>query len=99
MDQINAVIDCDVARLDFPLRPWKARVAHNFVALFRRVPADVTGLFVRLFKADGSYFDVTAHEHADGILVPRASPQSWTASTRCMPTRQTTSPPRSARGG
>ncbi|MBQ6140820.1 MAG: hypothetical protein IJI54_05985 [Kiritimatiellae bacterium] len=71
MDQINAVIDCDVARLDFPLRPWKARVAHNFVALFRRVPADVTGLFVRLFKADGSYFDVTAHEHADGIWLAR----------------------------
>ena len=42
MEQINAIVDCDVARLDAPLRPWKARQGHNFVALFRRVPADVT---------------------------------------------------------
>ena len=55
MDQINAEVDCDVSRLDFPLRAWKARQGHNFVALFRRVPADVTGLFVRVFKGDGAY--------------------------------------------
>lgn len=66
MDQINAIVDCDVSLLDFPLRPFKARAGHNFVALFRRVPADMTGLFVRVFKAGGAYFDVTAHEHADG---------------------------------
>lgn len=66
MDQINAVVDCDVSRLDFPLRAWKARQGHNFVALFRRVPADVTGLFVRVFKSNDAYFDITAHEHPDG---------------------------------
>ena len=75
MEQINANVDCDVARLDAPLRPWKARQGHNFVALFRRVPADVTGLFVRVFKANGAYFDVTGHEHPDGgwtVRIPAA---------------------------
>lgn len=66
MDQTNAVVDCDVSRLDFPLRAWKARQGHNFVALFRRVPADVTKLFVRVFKSNDAYFDITAHEHPDG---------------------------------
>ena len=66
MDQINAEVDCDVSRLDFPLRAWKARQGHNFVALFRRVPADVTKLFVRVFKSNDAYFDITAHEHPDG---------------------------------
>ena len=66
MEQTNAIVDCDVSRLDFSLRAFKARQGHNFVALIRRVPADVTRLFVRLFKTDGSYFDVTAHEHPGG---------------------------------
>lgn len=66
MDQINAEVDCDVSRLDFPLRAWKARQGHNFVALFRRVPADVMDLFVRVFRANGAYFDVQAHEHQGG---------------------------------
>lgn len=75
MEQTNAIVDCDVSRLDFPLRTFKARQGHNFVALIRRVPADVTGLFVRLFNEDGSYFDVTAHEHPGGewtVRVPAA---------------------------
>ena len=75
MEQTNAIVDCDVSRLDFPLRTFKARQGHNFVALIRRVPADVTNLFVRLFKADGSYFDVDGHEHPDGewtVRVPAA---------------------------
>ena len=70
MEQINAIIDCSVDRLNFPLRPMYARQGHNFVALLRRVPADVTGLYVRVFRENGAYFDVTAHEHPDG---------NWTA--------------------
>lgn len=66
MDQMNAKVDCDVSRLDCPLRPFKAKQGHNFVALFRRVPADVTALFVRIFRAADAYFDVTGHEHPDG---------------------------------
>ena len=73
MEQINAEIDCDVSRLDFPLRAWKARQGHNFVARFRRVPADVTKLFARVFKANGAYFDVTGHEHPDGGWTVRVS--------------------------
>ena len=73
MEQINAEIDCDVSRLDFPLRAWKARQGHNFVARFRRVPADVTNLFARVFKANGAYFDVTGHEHPDGGWTVRVS--------------------------
>ena len=78
MDQINAEVDCDVSRLDFPLRAFKARQGHNFVARFRRVPADVTGLYVRIFRENGAYFDVTAHEHPDG---------GWTAriAAACFP--------------
>lgn len=78
MDQINAFVDCDAARLNFPLRTFRARQGHNFVARLRRVPADATGLFVRVFKAGGAYYDVTAHEHADG---------TWTAriSAACLP--------------
>lgn len=71
MEQINAAVDCDITRLNAPLRPFYARVGHSFVALFRRVPADTTGVFVRLFRADGSYYDVTAHEHADGTWLAR----------------------------
>lgn len=71
MEQVNAIVDCDVARLDRPLRPFKARQGHGFVALFRRVPADVEGLFVRVFRSGGEYFDVTAHEHRGGEWTAR----------------------------
>ena len=75
MDQVNAIVDCDVSRLDCPLRPFKARQGHNFVALFRRVPADATGLFVRVFRENGAYWDVSAHEHRGGewsVRIPAA---------------------------
>lgn len=71
MDQVNAVIDCDVARLNISLRPWFARQGHNFVVDFRRVPADVVKLFVRVFRANGAYFDITANEHQDGRWTAR----------------------------
>jgi hypothetical protein len=66
MDQINAVVDCDVSRLNIPLRPFFARVGHNFVACFRRIPSDVTRVFVRVFKSYNAYYDVSAVEHANG---------------------------------
>lgn len=71
MDQTNAIIDCDVARLNVPLRPFFARVGHNFVAVMRRVPADVTGLYVRIFKAGGAYYDISGVEHRDGTWSAR----------------------------
>jgi len=75
MEQINAIVDCNVSRLDVQLRPFKARQGHNFVALFTRVPADVTGLFVRVFKENGAYFDVSGHERRNGswtVRIPAA---------------------------
>lgn len=66
MEQTNVIVDCDVTRLDVPLRSWKARQGRNFVALLRRVPADMTGVFARVFRANGEYFDVSAHEHLGG---------------------------------
>ncbi len=71
MDQTNAIVDCDVSRLDVPLRPFRARQGHGFVAVLRRVPADVEGVFVRVFRANGAYFDVSAHEHRGGDWVVR----------------------------
>ena len=65
MEQTNAVIRCDVERLDSMLRPMNARQGHNFVVRLQNVPEDVSGVFVRLFKMDGvAYYDVTAHEHS-----------------------------------
>jgi hypothetical protein len=67
MEQINAQVKVDVTRLHFPLRPFYARQGHNFVAVFEDVPADMSGVFVRIFKANGEYFDVTAVEHLSGL--------------------------------
>lgn len=75
MEQVNAEIECDVSRLNFPRRPWYARQGHGFVARLLRVPADVTKVFARVFRANGAYFDVTGHEHRDGswtVRIPAA---------------------------
>lgn len=71
MEHVNATVNCDVSRLDRPLRPFKARQGHGFVALFRHVPADVEKAYVRVFKENGAYFDVTAHEHRGGEWTAR----------------------------
>lgn len=77
MDQINAFVDCDVARLNVPLRTWRARRGFNFVAVLRRVPADVTCVKVRVYSVEASqgveavYTDVSAIERADGSWVAR----------------------------
>ena len=50
-DQVNAIIDLDVTRLNFPLRPLYARRYKSFVALLRNAPADVQAVKIRLWKA------------------------------------------------
>lgn len=85
MEQINAIVDCDVARLNIPLRPWFARKDHGFVALLRRIPADVTGVYVRVYMAalagqtPAIYTDVQALEHADGSWMVRCPTSCFTA--------------------
>ncbi len=63
MEQINAIIDLNVDKLDFPLRTLKAKQAHNFVAVIRNVPTDVSDVYLRVFKENEAYFDISAHEH------------------------------------
>lgn len=79
MEQVNAVVDCDVARLNIPLRPWFARRGCGFVALLRRVPADVRGVFVRIHTGIGAHEDVNANEHADGSWVVRVPASCFAA--------------------
>ena len=69
MEQINAFVKCDITKLNFPLRPFKAAQGHSFVAKFENVPADITGLYVRIFKENGSYYDVSGKELPDGWIV------------------------------
>ena len=72
MDQINAIVDCDVSRLNAPLRTWRAVRGFGFVALLRRVPADVTGVSVRVYSVEAAqgvqavYADCAGVERADG---------------------------------
>lgn len=70
MEQTNATVRVDAARLNFPLAPLHARAGHSFRVLLAGVPADVEGVYVRLFRPDGAYYDVRANEHASG---------AWTA--------------------
>lgn len=70
MEQTNATVRVDAARLNFPLAPLHARAGHSFRMLLAGVPADVEGVYVRLFRPDGAYYDVRANEHAGG---------AWTA--------------------
>lgn len=70
MEQTNADVRVDVARLNFPLAPLHARAGHSFAVRLKGVPSDVRGVYVRLFRPDGAYYDIRANEHADG---------SWTA--------------------
>ena len=71
MEMYNAIIDIDVERLNLPRRPIFVRQSHAHALKLRGVPADVTNVYVRLFRANGAYFDVAAHEHPDGTYSVR----------------------------
>lgn len=66
MEQTNAIINLAPSRLNFPLAPIYPRRGHSFVFDLRDAPADVTRLFVRIFRPNGAYFDVPANWHEDG---------------------------------
>ena len=78
-DQTNAVVDCDVARLNAPLRPWFVRAGHNYVVRFRRIPADATGVFVRIFREGDAFFDVDAIFHFSGEWSVRLAASTFPA--------------------
>lgn len=68
MDQVNAIIDLDVTRLNFPLRPMYARRYKSFVALLRNVPDDVQAVKIRLWEAgeQNVYYDIPCNPKPDG---------------------------------
>lgn len=67
MDRVNAIINCNVMRLDRDAETIHARVGHSLRIAAKGVPSDVTGLFIRLFRPDGAYYDVPGNEHPNGI--------------------------------
>ena len=82
MDQVNAIIDCDVTRLNFPLRPFYAKRYKSFVALIRNAPADVQAVKVRVWKANDEnvYYDFPANPKPNGewlcYIIGTAFPES-----------------------
>ena len=65
-DMVNANVVVNARRLDWPLRAWHARVGHSFSARLHGVPGDVTGVFARVFRVDGSYSDFRANMRPNG---------------------------------
>ena len=55
-EQVNLIIDANVARLDAKLPPIRARVGSSFVADIRNVPADCSEVVVRVSVEGGSAF-------------------------------------------
>ena len=82
MDQVNAIIDCDVTRLNFPLRPFYARRYKSFVALIRKAPDDVQAMKIRVWKAGDAnvYYDFPCNPKPDGswlcYIIGTAFPES-----------------------
>ena len=85
MDQVNAIIDLDVTRLNFPLRPMYAKRYKSFVALFKNAPDDVQAVKVRVWKANDPnvYYDFPANPKPDGswlcYIIGTAFPESGAA--------------------
>lgn len=66
-EQINLVIDADVARLDTKLPPIRARVGCSFVARVHGVPADCAEVVFRVSVDGGEGFlDFPASANANG---------------------------------
>lgn len=55
-EQVNLIIDANVARLDAKLPPIRARVGSSFVAEIRNVPADCSEVVVRVSVEGGAAF-------------------------------------------
>ena len=67
MEQTNARITLDVARLNRPLATMYPRRLHSFVAQFKGIPEDCTSVICRVFKTDGvSHFDIPVAIGGDG---------------------------------
>jgi len=66
MDQLNALIELNPRRLGAQLVSMTARTGHSMRIALKGVPGDVTGVFLRIFKPNGAYFDFPCNEHPNG---------------------------------
>lgn len=71
MELSNAIVSVSPMRLDIQLARIHARIGHSAIIRIVRVPDDIQRLFLRVFKADHTYFDIPANEHK--------TPGVWTA--------------------
>lgn len=85
-EQINLVIDADVARLDAALPPIRARAGAEFVARVHGVPADCAEVVFRVSTDGGEGFlDFPASCNANGewtarllpVAFPKAGAAEW----------------------
>ena len=67
MDQYNAIINCRPSDLSHENERICVRLGHSIRAAVKSVPDDVTDVFLRVFKPDGSYFDFPTNERPNGI--------------------------------
>lgn len=65
--QINARIKLNAERLNFPLSMLYPRTGHSFRLLVEKVPSDCTSPFVRVFRPNGSYFDIPGNIGSSGV--------------------------------
>lgn len=77
-EQINLVIDADVARLDTVLPPIRARVGCEFVIRVHGVPPDCADVVFRVSVEDGEGFhDFPATCNANGEWTARLLPMAF----------------------
>ena len=60
METVNALVKVNIARLNWPTDTLNVRRLAAFRALIVDVPADVSGLFLRLIARNGSFTDYPA---------------------------------------
>lgn len=67
MNQVNATVDINPQRLNFPLPTLHAKQLHSFVAEIRNIPDDSTSAVLRLFRTDRqSHFEIPISRNGGG---------------------------------
>lgn len=84
MEQYNAIINCRISNLSLDCERANVRRGHSARFAVKCVPDDVTGVFLRIFKTDGSYFDFPCNYHPNGtwtiLVIGTAFPDVGTSS-------------------
>lgn len=84
MDQINGTVECDVGHLYRQPAKLFARQGASYVLAAKRIPGDLTQVFLRVFRPDGAYHDIMGNEHpfyrsfyVIGTCFPQAGEAYW----------------------